>query len=75
MLKTFWDGKLILPTYLPTPHICVHAMYLDEVLGVGGEDRVEDEVVEVGVLRRKVVVMVDEILNVVVRSNVPHVLV
>lgn len=48
------------------------AAYLDEVLGIGGEDGAEHEVVQVGVLRGMVVVKVDEVLNVVVRPDISH---
>lgn len=48
--------------------------YLDEVLGVGGKDWVEHEVVEVGVVGGTMVVKVDKVLNVIVRANIPQVL-
>lgn len=48
--------------------------YLDEVLGIASKDRVEDEVVQVSMLRREVVIVVDKILNVVVRANILHIL-
>ena len=48
--------------------------YLDEVLGIGGKDRVEDEVVQVSMLGREMVIVVDKILNVVVRANILHIL-
>lgn len=36
------------------------------MLGIAGKDRVEDEVVQVSMLRREVVIVVDKILNIVV---------
>ena len=49
-------------------------IYLDEVFSVRGKDRVEHEVVKVGMLGRPVVVVVDKVLNVVMRANIAHIL-
>ena len=49
---------------------CVwHTLYLDEVLGEGGEGRGEDEVEEAAVLLRCMVAQVQVVLNVVVRAQ------
>ena len=48
--------------------------YTEKVSGVSVEDGVEDAVVEVAVLLRPVVVEVDKVLQVVVRSEVVNLL-
>lgn len=55
-------------------HVCAYPC-LDEVLGVGSKYRVEDEMVEVGVAGRRVVVEVDEVLDVEVSADVAYILI
>ena len=51
---------------------CCSYMYLEHVLAIGSKDRVKDEVVEVSMLRRMVVVEIDEVLYAVVRLDVAN---
>ena len=52
----------------------MQCVYLDHVLAVGSKDWVENEVVQVSMLSRKIVVEVDEVFNVKVRSDVTNLL-
>lgn len=57
--------------YVHTP---LYVLYLDEVFGIGGEHRVEDEVVKMSMFRGMVIVVIDEVLDIVMRANIAHLL-